>query len=307
VTRLSGVGAVGVAVFSWLIAKHGLRGIFLSGKLWRIILLAVMFYVGTLGGFRTSLFTMLIIFVGAFFAEKLYQTWLIAPAILGSLLLALIIVPTAHHLPFTMQRAMAFLPLDLDPEAVAAAKSSTDWRFNMWTGLMQDEVPQHFWKGKGYAISKEDYDEMMGQTAFSKSSFVANDVDQQGLALAGDYHNGMLSLVIPFGIWGVLIFTWFMFAGLRVVYLNFKYGRPELRTINFYLSFMYFYWFSSYISCMSGLAVSSDMAHFAGYLGLSVALNHGVCSRHSEQLRNQPAPQVSPGLIKPQLQPGMNA
>ena len=27
---------------------------------------------------------------------------------------------------------MAFLPLDLDPEAVAAAQGSTDWRFEMW-------------------------------------------------------------------------------------------------------------------------------------------------------------------------------
>lgn len=307
VTRLNGTGVLGVAVFSWMIAKYGLRGIFLSGKVWRVVLLAAMFFVGTLGGFRTSLGTMMLIFAGAFIVEKIYQTWLVAPAILGSLLLALIIVPTAHHLPFTMQRAMAFLPLDLDRDALAAAESSTDWRINMWTGLLQDQVPQHFWKGKGFAFSKQDYDEMMGQTALASSGYAEANADEQGLALAGDYHNGMLSLIIPFGIWGVLTFTWFMSAGLRVVYLNLKYGRPEFRTINYFLFMMYFIEFGSYLSCFGGLSVSTDMAWFTGYLGMSIAINGGVCSRHSEQLRTQSVPEQSPGLIKPQFQPAINA
>ena len=302
VTRLAGIGVCGAGTFTWLIANYGLRGIFLSGKIWRIVLLALMFGLGTLGGFRTSLFLMLVVFIGAFIAEKIYQTWLLAPAILGSALLTLVMIPTAHHLPFTVQRAMAFLPLDLDQEAVAAAQSSTDWRFNMWSGLMQKEVPDHLWKGKGFSISKDDYDEMMTQTAFA-SAGAAGEVDQQGLALAGDYHNGMLSLIITFGVWGVAVFLWFMIAGLRVVYLNFKYGRPELRTINFFLFIMFFIEFASYIYCVGGLGVSSDVNWFMGYLGLSIALNHGVCGKHSHPVPVQPAPEPLPAFPRPRLQP----
>jgi len=284
----------------WLIANYGLRGIFLSGKLWRLVLLILMFFAGTLGGFRTSLFLMIAVFAAAFFAEKIYQTWLVAPAVLGALCLGLVLIPTARHLPFTAQRAMAFLPLDLDPEAVAAAQSSTDWRFNMWSGLMEKEVPDHLWKGKGYAITKDDYDEMMGQTAFSQSG----SIDQQGLALAGDYHNGMLSLVIPLGVYGVAIFLWFGFAGLRVVWLNFKYGRPDLRTINFFMFIMFFNELVSYLSCVGGLAFSADINWFAGYLGMSIALNGGVCNKNSQRILEESMKvEESPAIEQPQLQP----
>jgi hypothetical protein len=304
VTRLAGVGGFGVTAFTWLIARYGLRGIFLSGKLWRPGLLLLMFFAGTLGGFRTSLFLMLAVFVAAFFAEKIYQTWLMAPTVLGALCLGLIIIPTARHLPFTAQRAMAFLPLDLDPEAVAAAQGSTDWRLNMWSGLMQREVPNHLWKGKGYAISKDDFDEMMGQTGFTLSGAGAGEVDQQGLALAGDYHNGMLSLVIPLGVYGVVIFLWFGFAGFRVVYLNFKYGRPELRTLNFFMFFMFALEFVSYLSCVGGLGFSTDVNWFVGYLGMSIALNGGVCNKNSQRiLEESMAVEEAPAIEQPQLQP----
>jgi hypothetical protein len=302
VTRLAGTGAFGVAVFTWLIATYGLRGIFLGGKLWRPVLLVLMFFTGTLGGFRTELFLMIAVFVAAFFAEKIYQTWLLAPAALGALCLGLIIVPTARHLPFTAQRAMAFLPLDLDPEAVAAAQGSTDWRFDMWSGLMQHEVPDHLWKGKGFAISKDDFDEMMGQTAFANAAGIH--ADQQGLALAGDYHNGMLSLVIPLGVYGVVVFLWFGFAGLRVVYLNFKYGRPELRTLNFFMFIMFFIEFAAYLSCVGGLAFANDINWFAGYLGMSIALNGGVCNKNSQRrLEESMTVEPAPAIEHPQFQP----
>jgi hypothetical protein len=304
VTRLAGAGAFGVAAFTWLIANYGLRGIFLSGKIWRPLLLVLMFFVGTLGGFRSSLFLMIAVFAAAFFAEKIYQTWLVAPAVLGGLCLALIIIPTARQLPFTAQRAMAFLPLNLDPEAVAAAQDSTDWRFNMWAGLMEHEVPDHLWKGKGYALSKDDFDEMEGQTAFVTAGAGNGNVAQQGLALAGDYHNGMLSLVIPLGVYGVVIFLWFGFAGLRVVWLNFKYGRPELRTLNFIMFIMFFIEFVSYLSCVGGLAFSTDINWFIGYLGMSIALNHGVCNKNSQRiLEESMAVEEPPAIEQPQLQP----
>jgi hypothetical protein len=192
----------------------------------------------------------------------------------------------------------------LDPEAVAAAQDSTDWRFNMWAGLMEHEVPDHLWKGKGYALSKDDFDEMEGQTAFVTAGAGNGNVAQQGLALAGDYHNGMLSLVIPLGVYGVVIFLWFGFAGLRVVWLNFKYGRPELRTLNFIMFIMFFIEFVSYLSCVGGLAFSTDINWFIGYLGMSIALNHGVCNKNSQRiLEESMAVEEPPAIEQPQLQP----
>ena len=77
----------------------------------------------------------------------------------------------------------------------------------MWKALLP-QVPPHLLLGKGYAISMEDF-EMMGRDV----AFRSVDASQQGLALAGDYHNGPLSVVIPFGIWGVIAFLWFASPG----------------------------------------------------------------------------------------------
>jgi hypothetical protein len=276
VTRLGGVGGAAVAVFTWLVARHGLRGIFMEGKLWRPLLLGLMGVVTLLGGYRTSLWIEMLIFGLAFFIEGLHRTWLLAPLLILMVMGAVALVPLASHLPFTFQRALAFLPLELDSEARASADASTGWRFNMWTALLQEEVPQHLLLGKGYAFSSEEYGEMMnnGAMATAEGTF---DAGQNGLALAGDYHNGMLSLVIPFGIWGVLAFLWYAVAGLWVMYRNMRYGREELRTINNVLFIVFLNEFVSYVSCFGGLAISGDMAFLNGMLGMSVALNNGVC------------------------------
>lgn len=271
-SRLGGIGNCALVLYLWFLARYGLRGIFLEGKLWRPVLLGVFGCLIMLGGYRTAAFLAGLAFIFMFFAERLYRTPMLGVIILAGTLGVVLLFPLANKLPFTFQRSLAFLPLHLDPVAKQSAESSTDWRIAMWTALLP-QIPQHLLLGKGFAISPEDYDEMMGgQTAFKSI-----DAGAQSLALAGDYHNGMISVVLSFGIWGVVVILWFMFAGFRVVYLNMRYGRPELYTINAMLFLLYFNEAGSYLCCLGGLGISSDMALFVGPLGMSIALNHGVC------------------------------
>lgn len=276
VTRMGGVGGAAVAVYMWMVARYGLRGIFMEGKVWRVALFALMSVTTLLGGFRTSLFIELLVFGMSFFMEGLHRTWLLAPLGILTVLGATALVPLAPHLPFTFQRALAFLPLDIKADAMASAQDSLNWRLNMWSALMQEEVPQHIWVGKGYAFAKEDYTEMMNNGVMSEeeSHF---DPGQNGFALAGDYHNGMLSLVIPFGVWGVLAFLWYSGAGLWVLYRNVRYCGPEMRTINNVLFILFFNEVVSYVSCIGGLALPTDIILLNGYLGMGVMLNNGVC------------------------------
>jgi hypothetical protein len=237
-------------------------------------------------------------FAFQFYLEGLHRTKLLpllgAAAILGLALLA----PVASHLPYTFQRSLAFLPLNIDPVARADAQGSLDWRIAMWKALWP-EVPQYLLLGKGYAFDKLEYAEMGRDTAFK--SF---DAGSQGLALSGDYHNGPLSLLLPFGIWGALGFIWFLGAGIRVLYRNYKYGNPALKTINTLL-FATFLTRVVFFFAIFG-AVESDMLQFAGWLGLSVALNGGVCSpatQHNVEVETAaPEHQVIP-FRRPKLQP----
>jgi hypothetical protein len=132
------------------------------------------------------------------------------------------------------------------------------------------------------------------------SAFRTVDASQQGLALAGDYHNGPLSVVLPFGIWGVIAFLWFMLAGLRVMYCNFRYGDESLRTINTYLWVYYLYRSFEFLFLYG--ALSSGMVSFCSTIGFSIALNGGVC-RPAPQPVQARQPMVHLAKILPRAHP----
>ena len=228
VTRLGGVGGAAGVIYSWLLAMYGLRGILFGGKIWRPVLFGLAFVLSFLGGFRIVFFGNVFIFGMLFFLEKLYRTRLLIVFVLAGTLGAIAIVPLARHLPYTFQRALAFLPLEISTEARVSADSSAQWRYDMWKAILP-QIPPHLLLGKGYAISMEDF-QMMGVTTFRSV-----DASQQGLALSGDYHNGPISVILPFGIWGAVVFLWLMIGGAWAMYGNYRYGDESLRTINTFL------------------------------------------------------------------------
>jgi O-antigen ligase len=267
-TRLSGLAGASTAFFMFMMARYGIRGIFLSGKPLRLIAFLVLSFAGLYGGFRITLITYLMIFGLQFFLEGLHRSRFLPVLLLASAMIAAISLPLVSRLPLTVQRTLAFLPLDIDPAMRADAQGSSEWRLRMWKAVLP-QVPQYLFMGKGYAISPNDLLYMVGPTATTAIS-----EDQWGAALAGDYHNGPLSVLIPFGIWGMLAFLWLLVASVRVVYRNYKYGEASLKTVNAFLLAM----FISRIIMFFGIfgALSSDMMFFVGLLGLSVSLNGGV-------------------------------
>jgi len=271
-TRLGGIAGAAGAIYIWMLARYGLRGILLSNKPWRPVLLIALVCLILLGGYRSALFLAILSFAFMFFSEKIYRTQMLGLFVFITIIGVTLMVPLADKLPFTFQRALSFLPVHVDPMAKASADASTNWRKEMWSSLLP-QIPSHLLVGKGYTISTEDYNEEMG----GGMGFNTIDQGEGGLALAGDYHNGMLSVVLCFGIWGVITVVWFILAALRVMYCNMKYGKPELYTINAILFVLFFNEAMSYLTCLGGMTIATDMIYFTGPLGLSVALNHGIC------------------------------
>jgi len=266
------LGGASLAMFLWLLASYGVRGIFLERKQLRVLLLALFFCLIGAGGYRSAIIQAVLIFIVLFFMERLHRTPLVLVLLLLGALLTAGLVPFAARLPFVIQRSLAFLPLPLSPEAVSAAEGSSDWRINMWTSLLP-EVPQHFWLGKGYAVSVETFNEMMSDTALATAQGL--DGSQQSLALSGDYHNGPLSVVLSFGIWGTIAFIWFVGAAIWVLYRNYRNGAPALLTMNRFLFAYYLVKVGMFVFVFGDM--SADMIWLSGYVGFSIALNHGVC------------------------------
>jgi hypothetical protein len=156
------------------------------------------------------------------------------------------------------------------------AEGSTQWRLDIWEALLP-EVPKYLMLGKGYAFSAETFEESMGRGATFQKII---DPSENPLALSSDFHSGPFSVVITFGIWGVLAWLWYWAAGFWVVWRNYHYGDPAIRHINLFLFAMFVSRVFGFLFIFGGIV--EDVANFAGIIGLSLAMNHGVMRPQSQ-------------------------
>jgi hypothetical protein len=280
VKRLTGLGPAGSFLLCFILARWGVRGIFDFTKPWRMFWFAAAFTAGLFSGFRSQITFMGALFVVQFMVEGLWRTRLLPIlALLGVLGLTPLLF-FANKMPMAVQRTLAFLPINIDYNARADAKGSSEWRYEMWR-VVWPEVPRYLWLGKGYAIDPVDL-YLTGEA--SRMGILSN---YEGAILAGDYHNGPLSVLMPFGIFGAIAFLWLLGAGIKVLYCNCSYGDPRLKSINS-LFLAYFLTQCLFFFFVFG-ALSSQLSAFLGILGLSISLNAGVCRKRAAKAASAPA------------------
>jgi hypothetical protein len=284
--RLNSLAPAASAILWYCLARYGLRGTFgLAGgyhlfpfrfrggfelqQPWRLVLALFALWMGLQAGFRSVFAFYIVVFAILFFMEGLHRSPALPAVILGFLCLGALAIPAASKLPLTVQRALSFLPLDIDPVARMSAQSTTEWRVQMWQDILPS-VPKYLLLGKGYTINPIEM-ERARLVPGADSAMIA--------MIAGDYHNGPLTLLVPLGIWGFIAFLWFLVAALRVLWNNYRFGDPALHRINTFLlvyftvrTLFYFFVFGSF---------ATELYHFTGAVALSIALNGGV---------RQPAP-----------------
>jgi len=271
--RFSGAWSVSFAIFSYMVAKYGLRGIFLSGKSWRWMVFSLSPAYLLFGGFRGFVLFYAVMFALQFYIEGLHRTKLLPIFAFIGISMLVLLVSLASHLPGAIQRTLSFLPVQINRQVQQNANQSLDWRLEMWKALLP-QIPHYLLLGKGYAWSRMDLELLTGTDAAIKSTFA----EDQAMALSGTYHNGPLSVVMTFGIWGVIALVWFWIAGIWVLYNNYRHGDPALRMVNTFL-LVNFVGRIIFFFLIFG-DIGYDILVFGGFLGLSVSLNGGV-SRHA--------------------------
>ncbi len=269
ITRLGGLSLACIGAIQWLLARFGITGILDMRKAWRLLLVIALCIVSLFGGFRSKAIEVALTFAVLFYLEGLMRSKLLPVVILLTVLSAALVVPFADKLPLSVQRSLTFLPLKLDMEAELNAQASTDWRLQIWANVIPT-IPQYLLLGKGLAMDARDLDMMrslgLGHSLDSGSG--------NGAALAGDYHSGPLSVIIPFGLPGVFGFVWFLIAGFRALYRNNKYGDPAYGTVNRFLLTFFIVKLLMFLFIVGSLY--SDLVMFTGVVGFSVALNGGI-------------------------------
>jgi hypothetical protein len=286
--RIQGLAQPCVAIISCLLAYYGLRGLFNWSKPWRVLFLILPMAMSVFAGFRSISVFILLILGFQFYLEGLFRTRLF-PLIAAALLLA--IVPVwllADKLPPVAQRAVSFLPLKVAPGVREDARSSTEWRHQMWA-LIWKEVPKYIIMGKGYTIDPTDL-------------FLVNEGIRMGIIgsyegalMASDFHNGPLSVLIPFGALGVMAFVWVLGAGAWVLSKNFRYSEPRLLKVNTLLLSYYLAYTTLFLFLFGSL--NGQLYIFLGLVGMSVSLNGGV--RKPKVVRPRPVMLSVVGAFEP--------
>ena len=290
VVRFIGIGWAGEAGFLFMLACYGPRGLFLSGRLWRPVLFVLFTGLSLLGGFRSQIILCGFVFLFQFFLEGVHRTKVFPVFIMAGVIAITLLVPFASKLPFTFQRSLAFLPLKLNAAARSDAEDTEDWRLQIWKDALPT-VPQYLLLGKGYAISHGDL-----AVASNQAFHYASDIES--VDIVGNYHSGPLSVVIPFGIWGVIGILWFWGASLRALYFNYRYGDPVVRTVNIFLLAFFIARILVFLIIFGGLY--GDMYYFTSIIGLSISINGGIRRPAAAPVRaaekNSAAPPVRPHL-----------
>lgn len=262
--RIAGLVVAAPALFYWVLASYGIRGLFVWRQPWRMLLFILAWAACLASGFRSVLVLFGFVFLIQFFLEGLHRTRLL-PVLVGAFtLIAALTLANIKSMPLVVQRSVSFLPIEVDPVARASAKQSTEWRIEMWLSVLP-EVPRHLLLGKGYSINPNDL--QMSMESYSRGLGAS----YQTAVTAGDYHNGPLSILIPFGLWGVFAFVWFLGASIHYLYGNYRRGLPELRVVNTFLLSL-FLARTVFFLLVFGVFYR-DLWIFVGLVGMGVMLN----------------------------------
>jgi hypothetical protein len=210
---------------------------------------------------------MIMVFAFVFYLEGLVRTRYLPILVMGLIIMAAVALPFLEKMPLSVQRTFSFLPVRISPVVAADAQDSTEWRVRMWK-LLLPEVPNYLWLGKGYAIKGDDL-----ELAQNRAVIGQGDTAEVAM-LAGDYHNGPLSVIIPFGVWGAVAFVWFLAVSGWAFWRNYRFGVSELKRINTLL-LAYFLMRVVMFFAVVG-ALNYDLFAFTGLIGLSISLNGGI-------------------------------
>jgi len=283
--RVYGLTFASNGVYCYLLARYGLRGVFDVTRPHRLALLLAAAAGSLFCGFRSFMLLFILTVITQFFAEKLFRPKVILGVGASFLVVCSAVLPNADRLPLVAQRSISFLPptlVSINPAIRQNARLSTDWRLHMWRDVLPD-VPSYLIKGKGYGLDP-------GELALAVEADRRGYTTYQWALVTGAYHNGALTLLIPFGIGGVVAFLWFAVASIKYLYRKYRYGEPALKTVNTFL-LAYFVAKLIYYFGVFG-SFYTDFFVFTGIIGLSISLN----GPDSEQVQAAPVTATVPQL-----------
>jgi hypothetical protein len=232
--RVGAFGDFGLGILLLVLARYNIA------SLWRPNYFIA--FVGTIvgiagvlaGGFRSAILNTLLLFLAASIRDLKGRAFLMIAGVAGLLILLPLVHQHVFSLPKQIQRGLTFLPADWDPEMVADAESSNEFRFKIWNIWASKFFPEHPFLGRGFGFDPS-------LTGYSSYVSDASDINWDIVCVAtGSIHNGFFSVIDAMGIVGAVFFIFWQLVLLRriVIYLlkeDNSGSNPALRYLALYL------------------------------------------------------------------------
>jgi hypothetical protein len=149
--------------------------------------------------------------LSAFLRDRFLGAVKIAFSVIVLILGAIFLSFTNLELPLTAQRALCFLPGNWDPQAVADAKDSSEWRIEMWEiALASDKYIHNKIFGDGFGYMRSDFERARLIEA-GYTSLIEGEARQEMFLLDGDFHSGPICGIRFVGYVGLVLFLVLLF------------------------------------------------------------------------------------------------
>lgn len=194
-----------------------------------------------------------------------------------------------YNLPFAAQRALCFLPGNWDPQAVADASRSTDWRIEMWKEYIgTNRYIQNRLLGDGFGFLKRDMD-LLGM-----ASSAGGADSQEGMMLVGNVHSGPIHAIRIAGYLGLVLYLVVLCSAATYAWRTINRAKGTyLAALTLFIGLPTIYEAFSYVFIYGALDWSLQGTLYS--VGLLKVVNRGLDAENDDQLtsvgnRAQPVP-----------------
>lgn len=175
----------------------------------RFLLFALSLVAMLFSGFRSGLLKIGFLFVTSSAIRRRPIDIFVAGLVGVTLLAGLVAFGQIKKLPFSAQRVLSFLPVEVDPEAKDQAEGSSEWRFEMWKlVLTSDRYIKNKLIGDGFGFSaaeqRASLDAQEGRTYLTQQQM------QDFFIAKGSYHGFHVETIRFTGALGLTIATFIL-------------------------------------------------------------------------------------------------
>jgi len=189
----------------------------------------------------------------------------------GAVILAYIVAPM---LPYTLQRAVAFLPgINIDYRVLRDTTHSMDFRYDLWA-ICVKEMPQYLMIGRGLLLT-------LAEALYSLQTITQGwDVAYYYYFIHG-YHNGVLEVLLDLGLAGFASLGAFHFCIIKKEMLKCHFVKNESLAARYH-TYLCIYGFWRIVAFWAGGGIKTSLPDFI-YIAMQLILIRIYLERQAAQ------------------------